>query len=504
MQRVQSWWRCGGVFIIVGWLAACGGGGAAGEAAPAADPPVAANETAEEAATLTPPGVIGGTVLDAATHTGISGAWAKVYVGTEVLKGTSTADDPATADVNEAGELSLAAVPAGQHRVQIGADGYATYEGLVSVQPSTVPYYVTLGTNGEVTLQTTCDVTVVVASEGAVLNDATVFAVAPGWVEISGATDAEGKAVLQGLALDTAYTLTVPAYQTAANADVSYDVQTGTRSWRCTRDPAIATVNLLRAEVSAYVTLVGGSYERYIGNGGYYPMKVMAPDLPIVLVYSHPITIDTESVTLQYDDGTDSASDAGAVRVRVPVHVGVSGSGTVVTITPEQAIPANARVLLEGFVASLRDGLWSTTYLPPAWYVFDPTPLTVAAVTSDNLNGKTQQPEGKGKLWLEFPEIVRGSVIVLAYTQEGAEERLTSPETHTLDQSWSPDLDSDQSGGCTQGVCNGDARHYRVPLLPNLQFHDDRPEARNTVEVFVDVTDYDGHRVAERLVLPVE
>lgn len=507
MQRADTKWRSGVTLIVLGWLAACGGGGVAGEATSAAAPETAVNEAADTETALARPGVISGTVLDTATRTGIPGAWAKVYIGTEVVETVAATDDAATTDRNEAGTFTLTDIPAGQHRIQLGADGYATYEGLVSVQPSDVPYYVAVGTNGTVALQKTCDVTVVVTSEGAVLSGATVYATGPGWEEVAARTNDEGTAVLQGLAEDSDYTLVVPAF---AETPEIPGVQTMTRAWHCTEDEATVTLDLPSAEPVGSLYLVGGTHERYLSwtSDGYnYPVAhAMAPNEPLVLVYNRPVTVDQASVTLSHGF-LGSGPNAKVEYVPASVRVGLSAANTVVTITPEQALPPNSIVALDGVVSFLNRGYTTTETLPSTWYVFDPAPLTTAGISIDNYNGQTGATT-VANVSLEFTEFIEGTALIYAYTQDGVETRLPVPQEIRLGgaSSWEMTITSDKAGGCTNGICGGDARHYRKALYPhlNLSMADDRPDARNTVEVFIDATDYDGHHIAARLVLPVE
>lgn len=488
---MTRWTTISGVVLLLSVYAGCGGGG---------DESAGASSTS---LSVSGPGVVAGKAVDASTRLGVSGAAVKLFVDSEAQTVTTAEDDATTTDTDERGDFSLRDIAAGRHRVRIESAAYATYETWVTIEPSTSTFYATIGGDGRAFLERGCSTDVFVTADGTPLADATVYATGPG-PEIVGVTDGSGKATLAGLGQNSEYTVIVPALDRGADgaADGTYDYLTTSRSYRCINSEKVLALDTNKAERDDSIAIIGGTSEKY-------EFSAIAPGEDIRLVFNYPVALDTTGIFARYAGSLFSDDGSG---IDVPIDATLSAGNTLLTIHPRQAPPVHATLTLAGTVSAQIYGGPSFftfgSYPAGNWYIFDPAPLSDASLVSvDNYNSHTGQAGGAKTVSLEFPERVYGNATLLAYTANGVVVTPGSLTTTDFSSSNSVTelLRDKKSGGCTSGVCGGDAIRYRVSLnyaLPSME--DDRPGAANTVTLAINAVDADGHRLTKTVTLPVE
>lgn len=472
-------------------LSACGGGGGGGSTDPNASSGLGAG-----------PGVVIGKAIDATSRKGVNGAAVKLFVDNTALSATTQEDDSATADSDEKGDFEFRDVPAGQHRLRIESPSYASYETWVTVQPSTTLFYAVVGSNGKVELQLGCATDAYVTSDATALPGATVYASASGSPEIVGTADDAGKVVLTGLAQNTEYLIIAPALDRAADgtADGVYDYLTTSRLHKCSTSDKTLALDMKKAGRDDLISVAGGNFYKYNSLNSYYPI---APGDDIQIIYNYPVSLDSANVLLHYD-GFLFAD--GVKGVDIATTATLSAGNTLLTLHPQQSLPVNARVDILGTISAVvSDEVFVSNILGSSLYVFDPAALgDGTGLYADNYNTHTAQPGSAGLVSLKFPELVKGSVTVLSYSQNGKSVTPNSPVIIKLD-AWGSEFRRDKYwGGCTSGTCGGDNVFYRVALsgIPSLE--DNQPDASNTVTVAIDATDAEGNHLIKTVTLPVE
>lgn len=506
MQNAKTWWTpvCG--VLLVAILSGCGGGG---------------DETAASSANLAAggPAVVYGTVIDEATHKGIGAATITLYVAQSPRTETTVADDPATTTIDETGEFSLTNVPFGTHRLHVGADGFATYETWVTINPpSASTYYAPVNGTGKVALGRGCTVEVYVTAEGTPIPEAAVFATGNYGLEIAGVTDTSGHATLAGLAQNSSYSLIVPSLDRAPDGskDGVYDFLTtsfyggGSNNYTCVHSAKTVAMDLVKAERDDSLSVIAGSYERFHRfKSNYVTLNAVGPGQDLQLIFSYPVQID--ALVMKYANAP-FASEPSAVSV--PVEVTTAAGGTLLKIHPTSTPPINATLHLNGTLSAVVNGETRLYVLDTSefadWYVFEPAPLVESSpITADNSNGQTGKAEKSGTVYLEFPERVYGTAIVVGYTKSGQATSLANGYSFNLEGDYFAavvDIVRDAAvGGCTEGTCGGNAAHYRIALPSSAPtFEDHRADSPNLVELVIDAIDADGHRMTKTVTLPVE
>lgn len=484
-----------GVTLGVVGISGCGGGGG--------DSP---SPDASTNASATGPGIINGKVVSAMTHQGVAGASVKLFVNKVPQTVTTVEDDSTTADTNEVGDFEFRNVPAGQHRLRIESSSHASYEGWVTVQPSTTPNYVAAGSNGRIELQLGCATDVFVTFAGAPILGATVYASAANAPEIVGTTDATGKASLAGLAQNINYLIVSPALDRAADgsSDGTYDYLTATQQHQCSSSDKTLALSMTRAGRNDGIVAIGSTANKYrnFTTGG-----AISPSEDIQIVYNYPVALDTADVILRYD-GWLFADGVAGVGVDLATTATLSAGGTVLTIHPKQTPPVHAMLNIIGSVSATIFGDPSIASIyGSGLYVFDPAPLgDGSALYADNYNGQTAKAGQAGNVAIKFPEKVNGSVTVLSYTQNGKTTVPAAALVTALDSNWNGSgVFRDKTwGGCAAGICGSDTIYYKVPLSGIPALEDNQSGVANSVTVVIDASDAEGHRLIKTVTLPIE
>lgn len=487
------------LLAVAALAVACGGGGSS-EEKPALD-------ITSTAGAIT----IYGKVVDVSTRAPIAGATAKLIIKDSVLSATTKADDEATADINEAGDFEFQGVAAGTLKLRVEADGFAVYEEWMQISGTgQEAYFYAVGADGKVLLSKGCDIDVYVTAEGSILPNVYVYASGAGSPEIGGVTDTDGHVALTGLSQADNYLVLAVAADT--NGDGIYDYANGAASggsyYRCLDSDKAVAIDMPKAERNDTISLIGGSYERYVTADRYRNQNGTGPDEPIVLVFNYPVSVGSGGITLAYTRDLVPTSDASFGKVMsAPVDTMLSAGNTILTIKSKDPLIQNETYGIDGSIMATVNGDVSYWWPGGDWYVFATGGVSNdTAIRADNYNGKTRVAGTVGAVYLKFPEYVYGRATITAYTQNGTSNTI-DPKVVSLG-GWSGDILTDEGGaldGCTDGVCSGGTVFYRVSLGSSIpQLSDDASGSVNNVTVYLDVVDYEGNRIEKEYVLSIE
>lgn len=478
------------VCIAAAWFSTGCGGGSSGNAD--LNPSIAATDGKY---------FVYGKVIDGATLKPVSGATVKLFTGSIEQSSVTKSNVDANAAVStESGDFLIANVAGGDHRLRVEASGYAIYEKWISIeQSSDNVYYFAAGSEGEIKLGYSCDVTAYVTSEGAPIKGATVYADSPGSPEISAATDETGKATLAGLSQVDKYSIIAPAFD--SNSDSIYDYVTGVNSnYSCADSDKTVAIDLTKAERDDSIYIIGGSYEKYK-----YPIAWNHNGIkngePMVMVFNYPVEITEGGFNLTYTRDLVPSSDSQFGKtIAAGLTANLSGGGTILTITPTEQLFPNEYYTFNGVVTAKIYG--DTGYFSSFndWYVIGDGLLS-ESIAADNYNGTTGEAIITGKVYIEFPEYVYGNILIKSVTKAGTTQALN--QFVDVSNGWNNEFVNDSNSfGCTNGVCKGDNVRYRVDT--GFVSADNQASSENSITALIDVTNSEGVRIAKEMKLYVE
>lgn len=480
---------------------ACGGSGTASEES---DALVNLN-----LATDLSKGTIYGEVLDRRSEAPVADATVTVVLGQLLTRSVAT---------DAAGVFVVTGLLGGAYLLRIDAADYGLYESRVTI-PSTQgeSQIVSVNANNIVYLDPPCALTarVLLEDAGTPLAGLQVFAIpASSWrttLHTPQVTNAQGEVTFERIPQETSYSVIVPARDQDADGAVEYSSSY--------RTAACATT----AQVTTLVMQAPIDPNQYAPYGEFWlvdktELRSISADRPLRLIFSHPVTFPFEGE----DGGLILTADRDLVLSTdplyqqsqiVPITVTRELYDTMLVITPQEALVPNEDYRLLGFLTSLvgdkpvqRDlSDWNiSAYVPLA------DPWGLDEITLDNYNDSNRSEIGH-KVYLEFPERVSGTVIVLSTTDTSRTPTTMSDvsEIEIPTSSWPTNNElviDEGTGGCRSDdevTCtdHGDVR-YRVGLPVTLADH--TTEQTRTVTLRLRVHDLDNNEVVGEITRAVQ
>ncbi len=482
-------------------------------------------------------GVISGRVIDFSTQQPIANAQVILSTGGNFMVTKTISDSNPNQNLNKTGMFSFNGVPAGDYKLRIVATGYAVIgaNGTMYYNSYTNSNNPVVYDYGNIPLYKGYNLDVYVNSNGTalsgihvytVVNDVICGNIGNSWFyspEITATTDATGHATLSGLSQCEYYEIVAPA--TDVNGDGIYDYQTGiayspdlplagsNMALSLNMPPAqrYDSIQVLASSADNYPNLhysANWLYDWYLGGNIY---AAVAPQGDIVYVFNYPVSFDYASLDY-YNVRVVNTDPNYAHRLNAPINATLSAGNTVLTIHPTSNLLVNNTYVLSGKVSANIGGALQTYALGSSpltlWYVFDNTSTGVSStlsssgftITADNFNGVVNSGVTSA-VYLKFPEFVRGTYKILAYTSNGASTYLGSfGNQGNLSGSTNDRVYYEGNiGGCEGTNCGpaGLKVVYRVPLGINLA--DDSSlgggaPGVNNVTVSLDLTDTEGNR----------